>query len=247
MRSKIYLFVAAIISITFYAQESQESPPFFPDDQHCYFGGFPEFYKDFNKIILENKLKPCEDKKELYTAFVLIGEDYSAQVLENQSSKINKCAFELTKIVVSHMDKWIPARIGGQAAKSIARILIFPDALFENYYQGYDIGQKFTIPSYGNGVGFVEFRKEVSKRIDMDRFYVKGAGKLKVAASFEIDENGQLNNLEMTKSSGLAEFDEMILYAIKSSAKKKNFSPAKIHGIPIKMQFNLPFGVTEND
>ena len=93
---------------------AQNQYPFFPKDQHCYLGSFPAFYKDFHQILNENKLKPCENKKEFFTASVLIKTDNTAEILENKTSQENKCSFELSKEVMKHMDKWIPAKINGK-------------------------------------------------------------------------------------------------------------------------------------
>lgn len=48
----------------------QYNYPFFPSDQHCYIGGFKDFYKDFHEILIEKQMKPCENKNEFLTAYV---------------------------------------------------------------------------------------------------------------------------------------------------------------------------------
>lgn len=235
---KKYLFFFCFIS-AFCTAQDQYNYPFFPNDQHCYLGGFPELYKGFNKILIENKLKPCENKKEFFTAFILIKPDNSVEILENKTSQLNKCSFELTKEVIKHTDKWIPAKIDGQNQPTIARVLIYMDDLFENYKIGYTIKDVITNSDFD----VQQFRAEVVKKVDMDGFTFKGKGNLKVKTTFAINEEGELDDLKILQSSGLKEFDEMILSAIKRTLKNRKWTPAKIHDIPTKTRFSLPFSI----
>jgi len=236
MKKFYFLIVLIIVSGNFKAQHKYD---FFPTDQHCYLGGFSEFYKDFHKIVVENNLKPCENKKELLTAFVLINPDNTIELLENKSSEINKCSFALTTEVLKKMDKWIPAKIKEKEEPTIARIFIYLDDLFENYKSDYTIGTVTTKSSFEVS----NFRTEVAKKVDLSYFAFKGKGNLQVKTTFIINENGELDKLEIIKSSGLVEFDEMIISAIKRTLKKQKWEPAKIHEIPIKSRFFLPFSI----
>ena len=50
----------------------------FPKDQHSYLGGRTNFYKDFQKVLLEKKLKPCDNKNEFLSAYVIVLENDTA-------------------------------------------------------------------------------------------------------------------------------------------------------------------------
>ena len=234
----LFTILFSALNIVVYAQK-QYPYPFFPNDQHCYLGGFSQLYKDFNKILVDDKIKSCENKKEFLTAFVLIKPDKSIEVLENNSSQENKCSFEIAKDVMKRMDKWIPAKINGEEKPTIARVLIYMDDLFEKYDNTYNIGKIITKSDFD----MVKFRDDVVKRVDLSNFVIKGNEPLKIKTTFVINEQGELDELEMVESSGLKEFDEMILYAIKQTLKKRKWEPAKVHDIPIKSRFNLPFSI----
>lgn len=236
MKNFYLIIVFIFISGSFKTQNKYQ---FFPRDQHCYLGGFPEFYKDFHKVIIENNLQPCENKNELLYVNLLINPDNSTELLENKSSQTNKCAFELAKTVFKKMDKWIPAKIKGKEASTVARIFIYPDDLFENYKINYTIGKVTTKSNFD----ISNFRTEVKKRIDLSDFGFKGKGKLTTTSSFIINETGELDELEIIKSSGLVEFDEMFLNAIKRTVKKQKWEPAKIHEIPIRSRFFFPLSI----
>lgn len=245
MKKFFFLLIIVIVSGSVKAQENH---PFFPNDQHCYIGAFPEFYKDFHQILIEKKMKPCENKDEFFTAFVLIKPDNSIEVLDNKTSANNKCSFAIASEIMKTMDKWIPAKINGQEQPTIARIMFYMDDLFENYKEGYTVGKIITNAYYGKNTsgGIKSFREEVLRKIDTSNFYFKGKGKLKIETTFQISEKGELENLVIVKSSGLKDFDDMILEAIRKTLKKNSWTPAKLHDIPIKSNFRLPFSVDVN-
>ncbi|WP_374441704.1 energy transducer TonB [Epilithonimonas sp.] len=214
--------------------------PFFPNDQHCYIGGFKDFYKDFHNILIEKEMKSCENKKEFLMAYVLIKTDNTAEILENKSTTENKCSYDLTKNAFRYMDKWIPARIDGQSKATIARIPVYIDDLFDNYKEGYNVSDFVKKSDFD----ISKFRDDVVKRIDLSTFRItEGKEPLRIQTSFSINEKGELDDIKIIKSSGLKEFDEMILNAIKNTVKKKKWKPAAIHDIPIKSRFNLPFSI----
>lgn len=225
--------------------KSQNKSLFFPRDQHCYLGGFSEFYKDFHKILIEKKIKPCENKKEFFTALVLIKPDNSIEVLDSESAVNNKCSFEIAKEVMRNMNKWITAKIDGQEKPTIARIMFYMDDLFENYKEGYTVSKNINDSYYGKDFpgGMNSFRKEVLRRTDTSNFYFRGKGILKAETTFTINEKGELEDLAITKSSGLKEFDDMLLESIRKTIKKDIWTPAKLHDIKIKSRFRLPFSV----
>lgn len=171
---------------------------------------------------------------------MLIKTDNTAEILENMNSSENKCSFDLAKNVFEYMDKWIPARIAGQSQATIARIPIYVDDLFDNYKSGYNVSDFIKKSDFDVS----KFRDDVVKRIDLSNFKItQGKAPLKVLTSFSINETGQLDEVKIIKSSGLKEFDEMILEAIKNTVKKKKWKPAAVHDIPIRSRFNLPFSI----
>ena len=68
--------------------------------------------------------------------------------------------------------------------------------------------------------------------------YVKGKGKVTVIVLFVLNEQGEMENLKLENSSGLKEYDEMILRTIKKI--KNKWKPATLHGVPIKFLFRMP-------
>ncbi|MGL6038407.1 MAG: energy transducer TonB [Soonwooa sp.] len=233
---RIFIYIAIFFSAFFNGQE-QPKYPFFPKDQHFYLGSFPEFYKDFHKILIEKNLKPCENKSEYFTAFVLIRTDNTVEILQNQTAEKIKCSYNLTKEVIKHMDKWLPARIDKEPRATIAQLPIYVDDLFDNYKEGYLLTDYLKYSDFNIST----FREEVVKYIDYSDFVLKsGKEPLRLKLNFSINENGEMSDLKIINGSGLVEFDDMVLNAVKKVVKKRKWEPAKIHNIPINSVFNFP-------
>lgn len=236
-------FLILIVTAFSLLINAQNQYPEFPRDQHSYLGAYPEFFKDFHKILIEKNLRPCDNKKEITFVPILIKSENSAEVLEMDSlkSEKHKCSTELTREVVKYLDKWMPAKIDGKKTPAIKRIPIYPDDLFENYKEGYS----FLEVNYEKTDFDVEaLRKQVVKKINLDSFSFKGNGKLTVITTFAINYLGKLDNLKIEKTSGSQRFDEMILDVIKDTQKNKLWKPAKTHEMPINSYFTFPISVS---
>lgn len=216
----------------------------FPANQHSYLGGDEMFYKDFQKILIAKNLKPCENKKELFRALILVNEDETASLYESENfpEQISKCSEELTKEVLKNMNGFIAAKINGEVKAAVAHYYIFPDAFFENFKEGYT-PEKFTeLPVFEGGIN--GFRNEASKKIDTSGFYVKGSGKATLIVRFLVNEEGEIVNVNLENTSGLKEYDEMVISSIQSL--KKKWIPAKVHGIPVKYRFRMPISLMKD-
>lgn len=231
---KIFTFLLLVISTFSNAQKLER----FPADQYSYLGGPEAFYKDFQKILIAKKLKPCENKKELLLALIVVKDDESATLYESDKlpNQPSTCAEDLTKEVLKEMNGWTAAKINGEVKTTIANYFIFPDAFFDHYKEGYTPEKLMTLPSFDGGMN--EFRKEVMKRADPSDFIVKGSGKVTVNVKFVVNAEGKMENITLEKSSGSKEYDDMIISSI--SSIKKKWTPGKIHDYPIRYRFKLP-------
>nr|WP_314493903.1 energy transducer TonB [uncultured Chryseobacterium sp.] len=242
----VFCYILLIISISISAQVGNESFYYYPHDQESYKGGDTEFYKDFHQILLDKKLRPCENKSELYLLKVIVNENGSVKYLKDETNsemaEKNKCAYDLGLQVVRYMDKWNPVEIDGEKKQGIVSYYIFPDALFENYKDGYS---QEAEPAMLEGLpgGINKFRAEVVKKINLYGFQWKQGFKL--VALFTVNREGIIENVTLENSSGLPEFDKRIINGIKNVRKK--WSPAKIHGTPVNYRFRLPLSFGNPD
>lgn len=237
---KIKTLLISLLALISFSLNAQNQHPEFPRDQHRYLGGMEAFYKDFSKVLIDKKLKPCDNKKEFYIAPILIKSSDSIEILNHKSSLENKCSFELTKEVVKYMTNWMPAKIDGKETPAVALVNIYPDDLFENYQEGYTFFNKdYEMSNFD----IVEFRNKIVSKINLDGFSFKGSGKLTIVTRFIINTEGKLDNLTIEKSSGSQRFDEMVMDAIKKTQKNKLWKPSKTHGMLMNTYFSFPLTI----
>lgn len=208
----------------------------FPKNQSPYIGGYEAYYRDFHNIIEEQNLKSCDNKNEFYQFSVLITSEGNIKFIKDINEKYieeNKCAYDLARQVAKYQKNWNPAVVDGIKENAVATFIIYPDGLFENYISGYT--PAFSPPVF-NSSGkdhLDEFRKELLSKLDLRRFDWNDI--FTVQAEFIINKDGKMENIILTKPSGLYEFDKMITNSYKSIRKK--WKPATINGIPIKYRF----------
>lgn len=230
----IFLF---LFSATFC--KAQESIPFIGND-FLYKGGFVNFYKEAHQVIMEKKLAPCDKKEALYHQEFIVTDKGEFKKIEPNPNvyNANKCAGDLLDKVLSELKNWTPAQKDGKNISARSLFAFFPDDLFENYKEGYDPKKLNADASFLNG-GVGSFRDEVAKKVDLSGF--NGRGKITVIIKFVVDVDGSVTDVVVEKSSGLREFDERFIYAIKHV--KKKWEPAKINATPVRQRYRIPFTV----
>jgi TonB family protein len=88
--------------------------------------------------------------------------------------------------------------------------------------------------------GVNKFREEIAKRIDLSGYQWKQG--FTVIFSFVVNADGKTEDVKAEKSSGIQEFDDRFIYAIKSL--KKKWTPAKVNGVTVKSRFKIPFNIS---
>lgn len=219
--------------------KAQESIPYVENDL-LYKGGFVNFYKEAHQIIENKKLTPCEKKEALYHQEFIVTSDGEFKKIENHPNvyNANKCASNLLDQILPELRNWSPAQKDGKNISARSLFAFFPDDLFNNYKEGYDPKKLNADASFSNG-GLSSFRDEVAKKVDLSGF--NGKGKITVIIRFIVDVDGSVTDVIVEKSSGLKEFDERFIYAVKHV--KKKWESAKINAIPVKQRYKIPFTV----
>lgn len=236
---KVYFIFLLNFSLSIFGQEIMNH---YPAGQDAYEGGEVQFYKDFHQILIDKKLTPCENKNELFTLKLVVYEDatikYVKSDLSPEAMVNNKCAFNLGRDVLKYMDKWKPAVFEGVKKPTITEFIVYPDALFDKYKEGYTAKNFAETATFPGGIN--AFRQEVAKNIDLNGFIWKEPFKLVVR--FVVNGEGKLEDVELAESSGFAMFDERVLDGFKKV--KKKWKPATIHREPVKYRFMLPLKFT---
>lgn len=230
MRTVLLLFILFGVQIS--AQIYDQYPP----DQDFYEGGEKAFYRDLHNAFIENKMVPCANVKEFIRMQFVIYPDKTVKYAKPEDSvKLaqNKCAFNLAKNSAKYLKNWKPAVVNGKNVGAIQPVVVIPNDLFSNYYDGY-IAEDNMVPAEYEG-GINNFRKQVMKNISPRGFTINE--KVRVMVSFTVDETGKMTQIHATPTNN-ADFDRMILIGLRSI--KKPWKPATINGIPVEYNFKLP-------
>ena len=208
----------------------------YPPNQTSYVGGNTQFYKDFHDILIDKKLQPCPNKDENVSFVLVVYPNTTIKYVKPETADFeeSKCTYELTKEVLKYLKGWNPAEVGGNKIAATTSFSIIPDELFGELKEGYDPINEIELAMYEGGIQ--EFRKKVSQSININNYNFSGIVRLEV--TFIIERDGSMSNVKLANSSGLQEFDTMIVRTI--SRIKNKWTPAKIHGKPIRYRFRLP-------
>lgn len=245
MMKKILLFT--LLGSLFFAQQKEEAAPAiydkYPKGQSDYNGGNIQFYKELHQLIVDKKIQPCENKTELYSVKFVVYPDATIKFVKEEypeKAEKNKCAFDLTRKLFKYLDGWKPAEVGGQKVAAITSMIIFPDALFDKYTEGYDIINYMVPAKYNNGIN--RFRSDLMNGIDVRSLIDSGGGKAVIL--FDINEKGEKENIHLEEEIGNKSFNNIIIQGIKNI--KGKWTPEMIHGIPVKSRFRFPITLGEN-
>ena len=250
---KFYILTLLFISLFIFCQKKY---PYYSPYQESYSGGSKGFYKDFHRILVEKNIKPCENKREIFDAKILVDEKGNA-ILFNEVRKEdesfgnfeyldfykNKCTINLIKVVLKNMEssKWIPANINGKNVPAITSYIVYPDILFKDDFAEHQFGEDRS-SNYPEGIP--QFRNDVAKQVDISKFATKLKGKVSVEITFNVNVNGEIEDVKVAKSSGIEAFDNKFVDAIKNVQNK--WMPALMYGYPVKSRYRIPFTVEYN-
>jgi hypothetical protein len=227
MINKIFILFFLIFSFKIYSQTDVYDA--YPPGQEAYVGGEIQLNKDLHKIMIEKKLEPCEDVKQIYTADLIVKSDSTIIMIKNQDSiyiKKNKCAYDLAKKTLPYIDKWVPAKHNGNNLNAIYRFDFIPDDI---YYEN-------TPAEFPNGIG--EFRNKFMQNFNSQN--IDGyLGKYSFDINFTVNEFGLIENIDVVSNRRDKKLVKMIESALKNV--KEKWTPAKVHGVFVESKMRLPF------
>ncbi len=219
---------------------AQETIPYYSKDEDFYKGGLENFYKEIHEVIVNKKLLQCENKRAfVYQKFLVteIGEFKKVKDLLDGNINSDKCTEDLLNKILPELNNWIPAKKRSENIIAQSSFIFFPEDLFDNYKENYNPKKLYADSFFIGGVN--AFRIEVAKKVDISGY--NASGKVMVVISFVVDIDGSVIDVKVEESSGLKEFDDEFVFAVKSVNRK--WTPAKINGKPVKQRFKIPFTV----
>lgn len=238
--------ISILLLFSYTISNAQESIYLFPEEQIPYIGGYEQFYKDFNKILMDKNISPCENQGEFYEFAVLINPESKISFVadpEDYNDKNSKCAKDASREVAKYLTGWNPAMIEGKKVSAVAKFVIIPDQLFGKLEDGYNAvkNKEETLPEFPGGIN--AFRTEVVNNVDLSRFKYNQAFRLEV--TFVVERDGTVQDVKLAQSSGNKQFDNMVIRAF--IRVKVKWKPATIYKQNVRYRFRMPLAFqTEN-
>ena len=235
---KVFLFSFLMVSAYFNSQFLER----YPEDQVSYTGGDTAFYKDFHQILKDQNISPCENKEEMYELKLVVYEDATVKIVKEQNAEKlerNKCTYEIIKKVLPEMTGWNPAIYQDKKMPAVAEFPIYLDDLFDNFPNGYAASKYIKQPEFPGGLQ--KFRNKFTGAIRIPNLdHTNGEFTLRIA--FEVNEQGQMENVRLLDKTGYDRFDASIIKGIQYM--KYKWQPGSLHGIPIKTTLKVPIHFT---
>ncbi|MCT4327037.1 energy transducer TonB [Elizabethkingia anophelis] len=239
------LLIFALMGPLFFSQEKFNNDQAINYEQYTkghddYYGGNLQFYKDIHQIIVDKKLQPCENKNALYYQYILVYPDATIKLIDRENFEQieqDKCVYDLTRELFKYLKGWKPAEKDGKKYTAQTAKIIFPDALFDKYKDGYDSDKYIKTAKFEYGLTYLY--TSIQDRLSDIRKLGKMNNRGKAFVKLIISKNGDLEDIYLTESSlENKKVEEEIVNNIK--AIEGSWKPTTIHGIPIRSRLRIP-------
>ncbi|WP_426476417.1 energy transducer TonB [Chryseobacterium sp. CBSDS_008] len=237
MKKKLIVFFLAFVSV-YKAQILDE----YPEKQSFYEGGTVNFYKDAHEYLVNNNFKECSEK-EIYQPRIIVTEKAEVKFIKDSDTANiarNKCAYDLSRILLKNLKKWKPAEAKGWKIGAITEFILYPKDLMSNYKPGYDAGKFVAHAKYPEGAKAFHTLFHDNFMTIFSDYQLNG----KVNLEFYISKDGHIINPRIYPEVDNKNFNTDFMRTL--SRMKKVWVPAFYKNIPIveRISFPVQFSIT---
>lgn len=238
MVKKIIFCFGVVVSSYFNAQVLDE----YPKNQDFYEGGNVQFYKEINKILVENKSEEC-NINEIYQPRIIVKKDATIQIIKDYDEENiakNKCAYDKAMFVLKNLSNWKPAVVHDNKFGAITEFIIYPKDVMSNYREGYDANRYVIGAQYPKGYKALDKDFHDNFMALFTDYHING----KFNLEFYISEEGKIIDPRIFPTIFDPVFNKEFLRTL--SRLKKVWKPALYNNIPIKYRISYPmsFSIT---
>ena len=212
----------------------------YPNDQYFYKGGEAQFYKEIYELLENEKSAECSSS-EIYQPRILVTKEGTVkQVKDFDDNNIekNKCAYDLSLLVLKKLKNWNPAVVKGQKLGAITEFVLYPKDVMSNYQENYEASKYVLYAQYpgGNKKFNQEFHDQFMSLFT--DYQIRGTFNLE----FYIDQNGSISQPRIFPEIDNQTFNKEFLRTL--SRMKKKWSPSLYSNVPIKQRISFPMNFT---
>lgn len=229
MRKFSTFFILLSVTTFFKAQFDQ-----LPENLIPYKGGTVQFYKDLNNVLIENNLKPCNNRpSEMFLAKIEIDEQNVAKII-NKNPQANDCSKELFVNAFNEINKLGNWKYISES-KGKTSVLFYPMDYFDNFKEGYTVAglqEDATFPG-----GTEEFRKKFLE--NFLKINTENSQNINYQIKFKISAQGEMYNIKISSENPDSEIERNIVLALQEV--KTKWSPAKFRGLSLISNHQMSF------
>lgn len=214
----------------------------YPKKQTFYKGGIENFYKEVHQFLIENKVQECGEN-EIYVPRILVTQNGDVKQIQDADSENiakNKCAYDLSLLVLKNLKNWNPAKVDGNDFGAIADFIFYPKDLISNYKENY------------NPLKFVSDAQYPGEKNAFDRLFHDNVMQLfvdyningTINLEFFINEKGEISNARIYPDVNNKDFKNDFFRALKRM--KKLWQPALYSNMPIRQRISYPLNFSTN-
>lgn len=239
MKFKIFTFLL-FISGYIHAQVLYE----YPKGQEFYDGGRQGFYKDIQKIVVKNNIKPCDKTEALFMRFIVYPDNKVKYVADADVNAVenNKCMKSKVLEIIRHTKNWKAAEVNGEKTPAMFCGLFSDDLLFNKSFDE----ENFSQPVYmhkDKESNITKFRENFAKCFDANGFRTNIEYSFTI--SFDVDTNGEAGFFYIDNQSNLEKFNKMVVDCA-SNTKRSYWKPSYYKGVAVKQVFRMPIRFNSN-
>ncbi|WP_228455833.1 hypothetical protein [Chryseobacterium sp. POL2] len=219
----------------------------YPANQFFYQNGVADFFEDFQKMMLEDNIKACENPEEKYKIGFIVYPDKKVKYVKDfdtLSIKNNQCAYDIIKKVFPKLKNWNPAVYNNTIVPAVASAEINPSDILDYEFKTSPAGVKMftnrnlTEPQYPGGLS--KFRIDVANvlmKIVSKKSMQDGTYFFKI--KFDVDELGSIQNLSIIEANYQLSTSQ-VEQLFRNIKKLNKFTSATKKGVPKKSFYTLP-------
>lgn len=208
----------------------------YPKKQTFYKDGLVNFYKEAHEFLASNQVKECSDK-EIYVPRILVTAEGIVKQIKDYDSltiKNNKCAYDLSQLLMKNLKNWTPALVNGNKFGALGEFIVYPKDLMSNYKENYNADNFVMNAQYPDGNK--KFDKEFHDNFMslFSDYHING----KINLEFYVNEIGELVHPRIYPPIDNKAFNTDFMRTFKRL--KKIWKPALYQNIPIKQRIAFP-------
>ncbi|MDW9382135.1 hypothetical protein [Chryseobacterium sp. JV558] len=216
--------------ILFFAVGKAQTFDLLQGDMNPYKGGAVQFYKDLNKVLIENHSERCNNRmSEMFLAELEIEKGQAKIINQTLSDNCPTTVFVKALDEINKLKKW---KKGADVQKYVS-IMFYPIDYFDNFKENYTTQGLQKYAEFPGGMG--GFRNRLITNLKSQN--IKNADGVTVEIRFKVNQEGVLHDVKIQPNDLQEDIKNKMMKAIGQIAEK--WQPESFRGLPVASSFAM--------